>query len=216
MEYKAVLFDLDGTLLDTIQDLTDSMNRALGRFGFPRRSVEECKLFVGDGVDVFARRALPESHRDTETIAKLAAAVRTEYAGRWAEKTHPYDGIPELLDALTERGMKIAVLSNKPDDLTRLMVAELLPHWHFELVWGARPDLPKKPDPTGAIKIIERLAIEARQVLYLGDTNTDMKTASAAGMYAVGALWGFRTAEELTQNGAKNLIEHPTKLLELL
>ena len=216
MKYKAVLFDLDGTLLDTIEDLADSMNRTLKRLGFPPRTVGECKYLVGDGVEAFARRSLPEAHRDAPTIAKCIAGIREEYSKRWAEKTHPYKGIPELLDALTQRGVRMTVLSNKPHDFTRLMVAELLPHWQFDLVWGEGPDTPRKPDPGGAIAMARKLGIESGEFLYVGDTNTDMQTANAAGMYAVGALWGFRTAEELLANGAKVLVESPLDLLDLL
>jgi phosphoglycolate phosphatase len=216
MKFNAVLFDLDGTLLDTLEDLADSMNNVLNRFGFPGHAVEAYKYFVGDGMENLARRALPENHRDEATVARCVAAMREEYGTRWAEKTHPYQGIPELLDALTARGIKMAVLSNKPDDFTKVIVTRLLPHWRFELVVGARPSMPKKPDPAAAVELAERLGIPPRGFLYLGDTNTDMQTAGAAGMYPVGVLWGFRTADELTASGAKVLIEHPTDLLELL
>jgi len=216
MAYKAVLFDLDGTLLDTLEDLADSMNVVLRRFGFPEHPVEPYKYFVGDGVDNLVLRTLPEAHRDPATVQLCMAAMREEYARRWADKTHPYDGIPELLDALTARGIRMAVLSNKPDDFTKLCVARLLPRWRFGLVAGMRPSGPKKPDPAGARAAAEHFGLRPAEVLYLGDTNTDMQTAVAAGMFPVGALWGFRTADELVANGAKVLIEKPLDLLQLL
>ncbi len=216
MKFEAVLFDLDGTLLDSIEDLTDSMNIVLDGFGFPGHDAKACKHFVGDGVEMFALRALPENRRDEATVAQCAAEMRAEYRKRWSLKTRPYDGIPELLDDLTLRNLKLAVLSNKPEESTKEMVAELLAKWRFYPVAGARPLVPKKPDPTLAIEISQQLRVPADKFLYLGDTGTDMKTARGAGMFPVGALWGFRTAEELKDTGAKVLVEHPSEVLQFL
>lgn len=216
MKFEAVLFDLDGTLLDSIEDLTDSMNIVLDGFGFPGHDAEACKNFVGDGVEMFALRALPENRRDEATVAQCAAKMRAEYRKRWSLKTRPYDGIPELLDDLTLRHLKLAVLSNKPEESTKEMVAELLSKWRFYPVAGARPSVPKKPDPILAIEISQQLRMPADKFLYLGDTGTDMKTARGAGMFAVGALWGFRTAEELKDTGAEVLVAHPSEVLQLL
>ena len=216
MKFKAVLFDLDGTLLDTIEDLADSMNIVLTGMGFPTHEVAAYKYHVGDGVRELAVRALPKNHQDEETIKKCIAAMRQEYGSRWDKKTRPYPGIPGLLDALTARGIKMAVLSNKPDQNTKVVVAKLLPKWRFDYVAGERAGIPRKPDPGAALSIAEQLGIPPKEWLYLGDTNTDMKTAVGAGMYPVGALWGFRTADELLACGAKTLIEHPPGLLALL
>lgn len=216
MNYKAVLFDLDGTLLDTIEDLADSMNVVLNRLGFPSHTAETCKEFVGDGVEMFALRALPETHRDNATVARCAADMRRVYRERWSLKTRLYDGITGLLDGLTRRNIKMSVLSNKPDDSTKAMVAELLAKWRFDPVLGVRPSVPKKPEPTAAIEIATKLELLPERILYLGDTGTDMKTATAAGMFAVGALWGFRTAEELRSSGAEVLVDHPGEVLDLL
>ena len=216
MKHKAVLFDLDGTLLDTIADLTDSMNAALEQLGFSARSVDECKLFVGDGVEAFARRALPDDRRDETMVARCVQLMRDDYVRRWAAKTRPYDGVPELLDGLVAGSVATAVLSNKPDDFTKQMVSHFFDGRDFRIVLGARPDVPVKPAPTAALEIASQLQLVPADFLYLGDTNTDMQTANAAGMFAVGALWGFRPAEELAANGARALIKHPTDLLELL
>ena len=216
MNFEAVIFDLDGTLLDTIADLTDSMNIALSHLGFPGHDVESCKMFVGDGVEMFAFRALPEHSRDQAMVTKCAAFMREEYSKRWAKKTRPYDGVPELLDELSRRNLKMAILSNKPDDSTKEMVAEILSKWRFHPVAGAQLSVPKKPDPTRAIQISQELRVSPEQFLYLGDTGTDMRTAQGAGMFAVGALWGFRTAEELEHAGAKVLVKHPREVLGLL
>ncbi len=216
MKYKTVLFDLDGTLLDTLKDIADSVNKALSHFGFPKHEVEAYKHFIGDGREAMVSRALPEHCRDEATVSKLVTEINEEYAKHWADNTRPYRGIPRLLDALTIRGIKTAVLSNKPDGSTKLMVSKLLSRWRFEVVAGAQPFIPKKPDPTAALQIAQRLNIQSSEFLYLGDSDVDMKTATAAGMYPVGALWGFRNADELLTGGAKELIKNPTDLLNFL
>jgi phosphoglycolate phosphatase len=216
MNFHAVLFDLDGTLLDTLDDLADSTNFALRQLGFPEHPAESYKLFVGDGMEKLIRRSVPEDRCDPATLAKCISVMREQYAVRWAEKTRPYDGIPDLLDALTSRGVRMAVFSNKPDEFTQLCVARLLAGWHFEIVLGADPTLPKKPDPAGARQIAERFHVEPAEVVYLGDTGTDMQTAVAANMFPVGGLWGFRTADELIANGARLLLQKPLDLLRVL
>lgn len=216
MKYRAVLFDLDGTLLDTLQDIADSVNSALEQLGFPQHETEAYKYFVGDGRDALAMRALPEAHRDAATFNRLVAYISEEFSKRWANNTRPYPGIPEMLQAITDMGIKMAILSNKPHDSTEETVARLLPERHFELVVGATPSVPKKPDPTAALRIAKQLGIPPTEFLYLGDSDIDMKTATAADMYPVGALWGFRTADELLAGGAKELIQSPPDLIRLL
>lgn len=213
--YKAVLFDLDGTLLDTIDDLADCMNAALRECGLPEHpNVEEHKYFVGDGVRNYILRVLPEGRRgDEELIARVAAVYRRNYAAGWKVKTRPYEGIVEMLDGLRGRGLRLAVLSNKPDEFSKATVAAFFRPGQFEIVAGALGDLPVKPDPAAALAIARQMNLAPADFLYLGDTATDMKTAVAAGMFAVGALWGFRKAEELTASGAKVLIKHPSELL---
>jgi phosphoglycolate phosphatase len=215
-KYKAVLFDLDGTLLDTIEDLTEAMNAALTAAGLPTHTAAECKYFVGDGVRNFALRSLPEDRRDEATLAKIVPAYRDAYSKNWDRNTRPYDGVPELLDELERRGMAIVVYSNKPDEFTNLTVKKLLARWRFAAIIGAREGWPNKPDPSAAMDIAAKLKLAPADFVYVGDTNTDMQTANAAGMYAVGAMWGFRTPDELKSAGAKILIERPTDLLKLL
>ena len=142
--------------------------------------------------------------------------MRDEYARCWADKTRPYDGVADMLAGVSARGLRLGVLSNKPDDFTKLCVARLLPECRFDVVRGARPSVPLKPDPGAAMGIADELGIAPGAFAYVGDTGTDMKTACAAGMYPVGVLWGFRTADELTASGAAVLIENPTDLLPLL
>ncbi len=159
---------------------------------------------------------LPENHKDSGTISKCVAISKEHYAQHWADHTRPYPGISELLDAVEKRNMAMTVLSNKPDEFTQVMVKKLLPERGFKIVRGVSPSVRKKPDPAGTLQIAGELSIPPERFLYLGDTNTDMQTANAAGMYAVGALWGFRTADELIANGAKVLVKTPLDVLEII
>jgi phosphoglycolate phosphatase len=214
--FRAVLFDLDGTLLNTLIDLADAMNASLTQFGFPPQPVEAYKYFIGDAVETEARRAMPEAAHDIDTIKKVAELSEQIYDKCWHKNTKAYPGISELLSSVANRGLPMAVLSNKPDCYTKIMVEKLLPDRRFEIVQGALPDVPVKPDPTSALKIANQLKILPEQFLYLGDTNTDMKTAVAAKMFPVGCLWGYRTADELLASGAKILVNAPTEVLQIL
>mgnify|MGYP000885794739 CR=1 FL=1 len=216
MKFKAVIFDLDGTLLNTLEDLANSMNAVLSKLGLPLHNTEKYKYFVGTGLRNLVRKALPEEKQDDVTVDSCLAAMREEYSRRWADKTRPYDGIPELLDELTKRNIKMSILSNKAHEFTELIVDKFLSKWRFEAVFGERPSVPKKPDPTAALEIARLLAVPPGEFLYLGDSGTDMKTANEAGMYAVGVLWGFRKEEELTANGARAVISKPADLIGLL
>jgi len=216
VNFKAVLFDLDGTLLDTLEDIARSMNAVLTNAGFPAHPVEEYRGFIGEGIANLVRRALPERCADERTVQQHVSAMLDEYSRRWADNTKPYPEIPELLQALTMRKIKMAVLSNKMDSFTRDMVKTLLADWQFEEVLGAQPSIPRKPDPAGALLISRQCGVRPEEFLYLGDSNTDMQTAVNAGMYPVGALWGFQEAEQLLAAGAQTLIEKPLELLTLL
>ncbi len=215
MRFKAAIFDLDGTLLDTIRDLADSMNAVLERMGYPTHPLEAHKIFVGDGVESYVRRSLPED-ADEETVRRGMEMEQEEYGRRWADTTRPYNGVPGMLSSLDDLGVRKAILSNKPDPFTRLTVEKLLPGCSFDIVRGVLPDVPKKPDPAAAIDIAGRLGARPEETLFLGDSNTDMKTAVAAGMYAVGAVWGFRTPEELNENGARELANHPSDVIAII
>ncbi len=216
MRTHAIIFDLDGTLLDTIDDLTASMNAALASLGFPTHDREAYKIFVGDGVRELVARAFPEAHRDDATVARGMKRMREEYRKRWADATKPYDGILEMLDALAARNIPTAILSNKPEDFTRTCVDHFLDRCPFAIVRGARDGTPKKPDPAAAIAIAQTLGFDPKEILFVGDTCTDMRTAVAAGMIPVGVLWGFRGEAELRDTGAQHLIAHPSELVTLL
>lgn len=216
MPYKAILFDLDGTLLNTLEDLRNAANRVLAARGLPTHNLDEYRYFIGDGTAMLITRALPEEKRNDDTIRACLKAFREDYGRSWKVKTKPYDGVTEMLDELTVRGLKIAVLSNKSHEFTNRCVHDLLPNWTFDVVLGQRGEVPLKPDPAGALEVAERLNIPPAEFLYLGDSAVDMKTAIAAGMFPVGVLWGFRPAEELRENGAQALIERPSEVLNLL
>lgn len=216
MRYKAVIFDLDGTLLNTIEDLADSMNAVLARYGYPTHDIQSYKYFIGSGIRNLVYEALPPEKRDEAIISTCMAGMKEEYGKRWADKTRPYDGIPELLDALAVKNIKLSVLSNKPHEMTKLAVEKLLSKWTFDAVYGERAGVPRKPDPAAALEISKALGIPPHEFLYVGDSGIDMKTANSSGMYAVGVLWGFRSAEELQNAGAKTLIKKPLDLLTLL
>ena len=216
MPYKAILFDLDGTLLDTLEDLGDAVNRVLSARGLPVHPIDAYRFFVGDGVAKLIERALPEDKRDAETVRSCLEAFRADYDRNWNVKTKPYDGIGAMLDELTARGLKRAILSNKPHEFTQLCVREFLSKWTFDAVIVQREKVPLKPDPAGALELALTLGISPAAFLYLGDTAVDIKTAIAAGMTPVGVLWGFRPEKELRESGAKILIEQPLEVLGLL
>lgn len=214
MPYHAVLFDLDGTLANTLDDLADATNWVLARLGLPTHPTDSYRHKVGDGAGSLMRRALPADRQDLfETALPM---MRQRYQAHLFDKTRLYDGVPELLDELVRRRVRIAVLSNKPHAATIEVVKFLLGRWAFDAVRGVMENGALKPNPAGAIAIAGELGIPPDRWLYVGDTNVDIKTANAAGMFAVGVLWGFRDAEELTAAGAKVLIREPRELLSLL
>jgi phosphoglycolate phosphatase len=216
---KAVIFDLDGTLLDTIEDITAASNRVYEPRGLGTFSNDEMKTLVGEGAEelirkVFAWRGRPAP--DVAVIAEILIDYRREYQSCWPDHSRPYPGVIDLLAGLARRGVKTAVLSNKSDIYTSRMTDALLPGHRFGVVRGARPGVPLKPDPAPALAIAAELGVAPPACAFVGDTNVDMSTARSAGMLAVGALWGFRTADELTRNGASALIASPLELLARL
>lgn len=215
MPFSAIIFDLDGTLLNTIDDIADAANSVLFKMGFPTHVTDDYKIMVGEGMRFLALRALPKEKRDEETVLRWAGLVKRAFREAWPGETKPYDGIENLLDELSRRKVKLAILSNRPDDLTKMMVKDMLPRWGFEVMVGAKEGQPLKPDPTMALEISKVLRCRPEECVFLGDSNVDMEAAAAAHMYPIGALWGFRTAEELLVHGAKRLIKSPGDVLEL-
>lgn len=212
--YAAALFDLDGTLVDSLADIGGAVNHALASHGLPVHPIEAYRSFVGEGVRRLVERALPVGQLELATT--VLVAYRRHYAEHLLVHTAPFPGIAALLDALVARGLRLAVLSNKPDDATRTIVRALFSRWSPEPVHGERPGVPRKPDPTAALEIAGALGVEPERCLFIGDSGIDMRTARNAGMLPVGVLWGLRSAEELTRSGAHALIAHPLELLGLI
>ena len=216
MTFKVVLFDLDGTLLDTLEDIADSANRVLTGHGFPTHPTNAYRAAVGQGARQLIINILPDVTRDPDTIRICLDAFLRDYGQNWNKKTKPYAGVAELLDSLKARKIKIAVLSNKPAEFSGKCINELLFGWTFDAIIGASDDMPNKPDPSGAVEIAGRLKIVPEEFLFVGDSGIDMRTAVAARMFAVGALWGFRGREELLREGANILVNHPREILKLI
>jgi phosphoglycolate phosphatase len=217
MQHQAVLFDLDGTLIDSLQDLASSTNRTLQAHGFPPHPVDAYKYFVGDGARNLILRALPEPSRaDTDLVDRVLEAYTIDYGRNWNCQTCLYPGIAEMLDGLVQRHIRLALLSNKPNLFTQACAQAYLSAWKFDVVMGASSVFPHKPHPAAALDVARQMALAPAQFLYLGDTSTDMQTARNAGMTAVGATWGFRLPDELLASGAQRLIDHPAQLLDLI
>jgi phosphoglycolate phosphatase len=214
--FSAVIFDLDGTLLDTLSDIGDAANRVLDALGYSQHRLDDYRQFVGSGVRMLFARALPEGAADEATVTRCAERFQVEYARHWNVATRPYEGVAEMLDRVLQRGVKMAVLSNKPDDFTRRCVQYYLAAWPLAPVLGQREGIARKPDPAGVLEILDHWQIPAQQCLYLGDSDIDMQTATAAGVLPIGATWGFRTADELIRSGARHLIHQPTELTALV
>lgn len=212
MTRPAVLFDLDGTLVDSLGDIAGAMNDALVAVGRPPHPVEAYRRMVGDGLEMLARRALGPEH--TALLADAIAVYRARYDARLDATTRPYDGVLALLEALVARDVPLGVLSNKPHAATLEVVRRLLPA-PFVVVLGERPGVPRKPDPAGALEAARALGAAPADVLFAGDTATDLRTAVAAGMVPIGCLWGFRDEAELRAAGARHLLRAPGELLAL-
>jgi phosphoglycolate phosphatase len=215
---RAVLFDLDGTLLDTLADLAASGNAVLEARGFPPHPVDAYRTYVGAGMDHLVRAIFPEGSRPApgpETEAVLRD-YRAAYEARWQDATRPYEGIEALLEALVARGIALGVVSNKAHDFTQRCVEAFLPGLPWGAVLGAREGQAKKPDPAGALEAASMLGVDPGDCLFVGDSDVDMETARNAGMRPVGVAWGFRPISELLEAGAEWVIGHPGALLDLV
>jgi len=214
--FKAVIFDLDGTLLNTIEDITDSMNASLREQGLEPYTVEDYKYFVGDGVDNLVKKLMKNRLGDDKVHALVRAGYMAEYAQRQHDKTKPYPGIMALLKRLNEQSVLVNVLSNKPDPDTQTVIKYYFPQIRFANVCGKKPGYEVKPDPRSVLEMIDQMHLSKAEVLYVGDTYTDMMTAKNAGLTSVGVLWGFRKVDELMQGDAHYIIKHPKEILAIL
>ena len=214
MKYQAVIFDLDGTLLDTLEDLRSSVNHALKCFGFPERTLEEIRTFVGNGVRNLMTKAVPGG-TDEPLFEEIFAEFKKHYAVHWRDFTKTYDGAVELVEELYSRGLKLAVVSNKSDAEVKNLCKEFFGE-HILVIRGEVPGVPRKPAPDAVLLALESLGMERRQALYVGDSEVDVRTARNAEVDCVAVTWGFRSREELAQEGATVFIDHPSELLDLL
>lgn len=215
MKYKAIIFDLDGTLLYTLGDIALAVNTALNEISMPSHPEESYKKFVGHGLKEALRRACTGECTD-DILDKTYLRVMEEYTRNPVVTTKPYKEIPELLNRLTKIGIKLAILSNKEDSLVKHIAGELLSDWSFTTVQGILPDVPKKPDPAAVHQILNDMSIEPAETIFVGDSGVDMKTAVNSGLLGVGVTWGYRDVVELTESGAGILIDKPEELLRIL
>ena len=213
---KAALFDLDGTLLDTVAAIRHNCNLALARFGLPGIGDEQVKVFAGDGAAKLVERSLAFAGGAPDLLDAALAAYLEYFRDGCMYQVKPYDGIPELLRELKARGLKLAVVTNKPQAMAERNIRDIFGDGVFDYICAARDGLPRKPDPAPALEAARVLGATPAECLYIGDTNTDMQTGTAAAMVVCGALWGFRTRDELAAFRPRLLAAHPLDILAAL
>lgn len=213
--YQACLFDLDGTLADTVDSIANVANQILEKFGLPAQPVDDYKYYAGDGGDVLMERCMRAAGGDFTHLSEGQKLYREIFAEDPLYKVRAFDGMKETLEELRRRNVKLAVLSNKPHEAAYKVVTGLFGEDMFEVIQGLKPGMKKKPEPDEAWKIADILQVKPENFMYVGDTNTDMKTGKAAGMYTIGVLWGFRDRKELEDNHADQIISRPQELLNI-
>lgn len=206
---KAVIFDLDGTLLNTIEDLADSCNLALSTLGHPTHPTDAYFYFVGNGITTLARRILPGSTCMDNEIAECVALISSHYNSKWQCKTSVYPGILDLLHSMQQQHIILNVLSNKNETTVQRMVTHFLGDFSFRHVFGAVDNFKKKPNPGRALALATKLQMEPCELMFIGDSKVDMQTAQNAGMFSVGVTWGFRSRQELVEHGGQIIIDSP-------
>lgn len=211
--YKAIIFDLDGTLLNTLDDLASSVNFALEKCGYPKRSTEEVRRFIGNGVIKLMTRAVP--YRVTEEeFEKCFEAFRSHYLRHMTDSTRPYDGIPELLEKLKEEGIKTAVVSNKLHSAVVGLCDDFF-GGKITIAFGVENESERKPSPANVFKALRELGVTKDEAIYVGDSEVDVQTAINSGLPCIGVTWGFRDADELSKSGAKYIVDKPGDILSI-
>lgn len=214
-KYKGIIFDLDGTLLNTIEDISDSMNEVLQAFNLNTYSYEEYKQKIGGGFRNLILNSFPEGANEN-TIDKALDMLFKIYSENYINKTRPYDGIDDLLNSLVEKNIKLAVNSNKKDEYTKNLIYRFFDGIPFTDIYGQRENIQIKPDPTAALEIAENINLKPEEILFIGDTKTDILTGKNAHMDSVGVLWGFRSREELSKYGAKYIVSDWKEILDII
>lgn len=215
MNYQAAIFDLDGTLINSLADLANSANAMLESYGFPTHTVDAYRYFVGNGSKKLIERIVPkERARDTAFIDEALARYKDIYAAHTEDTTRPYDGILPMLEALRAKHIPLGICTNKHQSAAESIIADLFPQGMFQSIMGDQKGLPRKPDPTKVLMIAKEFGAVPAAVAYFGDTSVDIDTAKNAGFLPVGVLWGFRPKEELIEHGAKILLDSPAELFE--
>ena len=215
MKYKGIIFDLDGTLVNSLEDISDAMNTVLTNLNYPTHTYDTYQYFIGSGLRNLVSKALPASNNSEDQIETCFQNMITEYREICTLKTKPYEGIVELLDTLVSQNIKLAVFSNKADELTKKIATEIFPDY-FDAAVGLSTEALKKPNPFEAIEISKSWNLSPEEILFVGDSDIDMLTAKNANMFPVGVSWGYRTEEELKTSGAKLVINNASELIEIL
>lgn len=215
MKNKAIIFDLDGTLIDSLEDIAVCMNQVLEELNLPSHKIDDYKYFVGGGISILVDNAL-DKNTSKETKELVTEKFKIVYDQKLHAKTLPYDGIYELLDELQKQDFKIGVLSNKPHEFTIAYTSNLFSKYEMKEVHGQKSHIAKKPDPIAAIQIAQSFDVPCEEVYFVGDTMVDMQTAVNAKMIGIGVLWGFRDEEELMSNGATYVVKHPLDILDIV
>ncbi|MEE0927784.1 MAG: HAD family hydrolase [Acutalibacteraceae bacterium] len=212
---KLVVFDLDGTIYNTIEDLADSTNVALLSYGYPTHSIETYKYFVGNGIPNLIMRALPEEHKTQEECDQARGRMLDYYKDHYADKSVPYDGVMDMLKTLKDRGIRLAVCTNKAHHMA-VKIAENIFGGIFDKVIGQSTDRPLKPDPFSVFEIMELVGAAPEETVFVGDSGVDMQVANNAGIKGIGVLWGFRTEKELKENGGHYIVAAPSEIIEII
>ena len=214
MAYKGVIFDLDGTLINTLEDLTDSMNYGLAELGCPHRSAEECRRMIGDGLKKYAERALPEDRQHLR--GKLIEIMVAHYQQHCLIKTAPYEGMTDVIQQLEAKGIRMAVLTNKNQKPSEILLKHFWKEGTFDPIFGIVEGRRVKPNPESTLEILKQWQLTPSEAIFVGDSEVDIQTAHAAGVTSVGCEWGFRNKEQLLKAGAKILIREPIQILAYL
>jgi len=213
---KGVIFDLDGTLINSIEDIKDSLNHILKTHDHPIITTKKCSALVGHGLFDLVKHSVPEEFREKPYLDLLVSEMREEYTTRWLDKTALYDGVDEMLNQLSKRKYVFAVLSNKVQTSTQTLVSQLLSNWHFSVVAGAIPERPLKPHPASIRFVLDELGLQADEVIFVGDGDADVLAAQSISMKVIAVSWGYRTKQSLSALSPDYMIDHPNQILDIL